>query len=330
MSGERLPSDDRGEGCQRSSAVTRVLVLGGSGMLGSAVVDWLARDHALNVAATVRVQRYVEGGRSLLAEVEWHMLDVRECLSANVHFALGKYDWIINAIGLNKQLIHDDRATDVESAMQINALFPHWLARRAEECGARVLQVETDCVYSGKDGHYSEDAPHDPLDVYGKTKSLGEVKSNNVFHLRCSVIGPELKNHISLLGWFLSQPRGAKVTGFTNHRWNGVTSLCFARICHGIIKAELELPHLHHVVPADEMTKAEMLKEFAREYNRNDIGISFGKTAIAVDRTLSTNDKTLNRRIWEIAGFPAPQRISDMIKDMRRFDFRLGCLGPAT
>lgn len=306
--------------------MTRVLVLGGSGMLGSAVVDWLARDNSLNVAATVRVQRYAERGRMLLPEVEWYLLDIEECFSANTHSLLHKYDWIINAIGLNKQLIHDDNPTEVERAIRVNALFPHWLARKAGESDARVLQIETDCVYSGREGRYTEDAPHDPLDVYGKTKSLGEVRSCNVFHLRCSLIGPELKNHVSLLDWFLGQPLGAKVTGFANHRWNGLTSLHFARICHGVIKNNLKLPHVHHVVPGDEMTKAEMLEEFAGVYGRGDVRIERGETAFAIDRTLRTKNETLNRSIWEAAGFPGPQSISDMIREMHSFDFQFGSL----
>lgn len=308
--------------------MTRVLVLGGSGMLGSASVDWLARDKSLSVAATVRVRRYAERGRTLLPEVEWHLLDVEECLSADRFSILRNYDWVINAIGLNKQLINNDDPAEIEQAIRVNALFPHWLARNIQGSGTRVLQVETDCVYSGKEGGYTEDAPHDPLDAYGKTKSLGEVKSSKVFHLRCSIVGPELKNHVSLLGWFLRQPLGAKVTGFSNHRWNGVTSLCFARICHGIIKNDLKLPQLHHVVPADQMTKAEMLEEFAREYNRKDIEIRRGETSLPIDRTLHTNNEALNRDIWQTAGFREPQSIPDMIKEMQAYNFRFASLGP--
>ena len=301
-------------------------MLGGSGMLGSTVVDWLTRDDALNVAASVRAQRYLEYGRSVLPEVQWFLLDVEEYPSLDILSVLEGYDWIINAIGMNKQFIHDDNPMEVERAIRVNALFPHWLARKAGESGARVLQIETDCVYSGREGHYTEDAPHDSLDVYGKTKSLGEVRSSNVFHLRCSLIGPELKNHVSLLDWFLGQPLGAKVTGFTNHRWNGLTSLHFARICHGVIKNNLKLPHVHHIVPADEMTKAEMLGEFARVYGRGDVRIERRETALAIDRTLRTKNETLNRCIWEAAGFPGPQSIADMIREMHSFDFRFGSL----
>ncbi len=295
-------------------------------MLGSTVVDWLARDETLDVAASVRGQKYLEYGRTVLPKVIWHLLDVERCLSSDVLSILDGYDWIINAIGMNKQFIHDDSPAEVERAIRINSLFPHWLARKAGESGARVIQIETDCVYSGREGHYTEDAPHDSLDVYGKTKSLGEVRSSNVFHLRCSLIGPELKNHVSLLDWFLGQPLGAKVTGFTNHRWNGVTSLYFARICHGIIKNNLRLPHLQHVVPADEMTKAEMLEELAGKYGRKDIEIVPNDTPLSIDRTLRTKNETLNRCIWEAAGFPGPQSISDMIREMHSFDFRFGSL----
>jgi len=295
-------------------------------MLGSMVVDWLARDETLDVAATVRGQKYLEYGRTVLPKVIWHLLDVERCLSSDVLSILEGYDWIINAIGVTPHVIHDDNPSDVERAIQINALFPHCLARKAKDAGGRIIQIATDCVYAGREGHYAENASHDPLDVYGKTKSLGEVRSSNVFHLRCSIVGPELKNHLLLLGWFLRQPLGAKIRGFTNHRWNGLTSLHFAKICHGIIKNNLRLPHLQHVVPADEMTKAAMLGEFARVYGRGDVSIERGETAFAIDRTLRTKNEALNRSIWEAAGFPGPQSISDMIREMHSFDFRFGSL----
>ncbi len=307
--------------------MANVLVLGGSGMLGAMIADWLSRDKSLKVAATQRSQRYLEYGRAVLPEVEWYLVDIEDKPSAERLLMLQRYDWIINAIGLIKQLVHDDNPLEVARAIRLNALFPYRLAHMVEECGARVLQIETDCVYSGREGHYTEEARHDPLDVYGKTKSLGEVRSNNVFHLRCSIIGPEFKNHISLLDWFLRQPLGANVTGFSNHRWNGVTSLSFARICHGIIKYNLKLPHLHHVVPADEMTKAEMLGEFAREYRREDITIENGEAPFPIDRTLRTKNEALNRCIWEAAGYRGPERISEMIKEMHTFNFRFASLG---
>ena len=306
--------------------MSKVLVLGGSGMLGSMIVDWLARDRSLKVGATVRDRRYLEHGRALLPEVQWRLLDAEDDSYASALSILEDYGWVINAIGVIKQFIRDDNPVEVERAIRVNALFPHRLARKARETGARVLQIATDCVYSGREGRYTEEAPHDPLDVYGKTKSLGEARSDIVFHLRCSIIGPELKNHVSLLDWFLKHPLGAKLTGFTNHRWNGVTTLHFARICQGIIKTDLKLPYLHHVIPGGEITKAELLEEFAGKYGREDIKIARGEAANVIDRTLSSRNEILNRSIWEAAGFRRPPAIPDMIAEMRGFDFRFASL----
>ena len=306
--------------------MVKVLVLGGSGMLGSMIVDWLARDLSLKVGATVRDRRYLEHGRALLPEVQWRLLDAEDDSYASALSILEDYGWVINAIGVIKQFIRDDNPVEVERAIRVNALFPHRLARKARETGARVLQIATDCVYSGREGRYTEEAPHDSLDVYGKTKSLGEARSDIMFHLRCSIIGPELKNHVSLLDWFLKQPLGAKLTGFTNHRWNGVTTLHFARICQGIIKADLKLPYLHHVIPGGEITKAEMLEEFAGKYGREDIKIAHGEAANVIDRTLCSRNEILNRSIWEAAGFRRPPGIPDMIAEMRGFDYRFASL----
>ena len=82
------------------------------------------------------------------------------------------------------------------------------------------MQIATDCVYSGKKGSYNEDDLHDALDVYGKTKSLGEAQSPNLLNIRCSIIGPEQGKHVSLLEWFLTQEPGAKLQGFAHHHWN--------------------------------------------------------------------------------------------------------------
>ena len=65
----------------------------------------------------------------------------------------------------------------VETAITVNALFPHRLAAEAVRRGQRVIQIATDGVYAGASGPYDEAAPHDPHDVYGKTAPGVEVLS---------------------------------------------------------------------------------------------------------------------------------------------------------
>jgi len=295
----------------------RVLVLGASGMLGSMLVDCLSKNPNLQVTGSLRSMELLERFRNLYPTVRWTELDYRngDALPA----VCAGQDWIINAIGITKPLIHDDNAAEVQQAIQVNALLPHDIGRHASRTGARVLQIATDCVYSGAKGAYTESDVHDALDVYGKTKSLGEAYGANVHHLRCSIIGPEPKDFKFLIEWFRRQPPAAQLNGFTNHRWNGITTLHFARLCSGIIARGLDLPHLQHVVPAGGATKAQMLHEFAAAYERPDIRITDVTAKSVIDRTLTTNDDRLNRALWEAAGYSQPPTVVEMIHEVGRY-----------
>lgn len=302
--------------------VIKVIVLGASGMLGSMVLDYLSRGSDLQLSATARSQDLIQKFRPRLRNVQWRLLDAEGCSVEVISDVLGDAAWAINAIGVIKPYIHDDNDIEVERAVTVNAFFPHLLAHVAEQTGCRVLQIATDCVYSGRRGHYTEKDEHDPLDVYGKTKSLGEVFSTNVHHLRCSIIGPEPKGHISLMDWFLGQPPNSRVNGYTNHQWNGVTTFHFAKVCQGVIKQSLKIPHIQHVIPAGTISKAGLLQCFAREYERGDITINPGKASVVVDRTLATTNDSLNRQLWEAAGYAEQPSIPQMVAEMARFNYR--------
>src|ERR1700722_1108772 len=192
----------------------KIAILGSTGMLGSTVLQYLRQQGDYDILASNRYQCDAE-----IITVELLTVLLRGC------------DYAINCIGIIKSSI-GEHPHSAFRAIKVNSVFPYQLAQAANLAGCRVLQIATDCVFSGRASGYDELSAHDPEDVYGKTKSLGEVRSPYVRHLRCSIIGPNGPK--SLLDWFLSQPQGARVAGFTNHFWNGITTLAFARICHGI------------------------------------------------------------------------------------------------
>jgi dTDP-4-dehydrorhamnose reductase len=305
----------------------KVIVLGASGMLGSMALDYLSSDPDIELTATVRGRDLMQRLQPRTGKTAWRLLDAEQYSVKEIVETLGDAEWAINAIGVIKPYIHDDNAAEVERAVLVNALFPHYLAHAVEQTGCRVLQIATDCVYSGRKGHYSEKDEFDPLDVYGKTKSLGEVFSAKVNHIRCSIIGPELKGHTSLMDWFLRQPPDSFVNGYTNHQWNGVTTLHFAQICHGIIKNSLKLPHMQHVIPNGSITKAEMLQCFAREYRRQDITIKPFKASFAVNRTLAAVNESINRQLWQAAGYKEPPSIRQMIAELAGYKYHFSLEG---
>jgi len=295
----------------------KIAILGVGGMLGSMILDVLSKEESFDVLATVREAKERGKLQRKYPNVKVIALDVDGASVSTLQKALEGASWIINAIGIIKPYIHDDNAIETIRAIRVNSLFPHNLAMAAKS--AKVLQIETDCVYSGKKGDYNEEDEHDALDVYGKTKSLGEAKFPNVFHLRDSIIGPEPSAHVSLMDWFLTQPQNTKVNGYNNHRWNGVTTFHFAKICAGIIKHDLKIPNFQHIIAADKPSKAKMLTYFGKYFDRTDVKITPVKAPKVIDRTLSTKNPKENLKVWKAAGYKEVPTVEKQIAEMAEY-----------
>lgn len=299
--------------------MTKVSILGASGMLGSMLCDFLTKNSTFDITATLRDYKFKDKIKSLseIKCVRFDANDLNSVKSLNLH----KFDWIINAIGIIKPYIKPDNPQTIETAIRVNSLFAHYLAGETKNTNTKIIQIATDCVFSGRQGGYDENSPHDPQDVYGKTKSMGEVSAKNFYNLRCSIIGPEIKGKLSLLEWFLATKKNAEVTGYKNHLWNGITTLHFAKICRGIIENNLPLPSCQHIVPSGILSKSDMLKIFARIYKRKDIKINEKNVTPAVNRTLSTINPETNTVIWNKAGYDDMPSLEVMVKELASYDY---------
>ena len=140
---------------------------------------------------------------------------------------------MINCIGTIKPRV--DQLGDL-NAILVNSVFPRLLSKLSKELNFKVIHPTTDCVYTGSKGNYNEDDVYDVNDVYGMSKAMGEV--SDVCIVRTSIIGEEINNGRSLVEWVKSES-GNSIFGYTNHFWNGVTCLQFAKICDQIISKDL-------------------------------------------------------------------------------------------
>jgi dTDP-4-dehydrorhamnose reductase len=282
----------------------RVLVVGSTGMLGGTVYQTLARSD-LEVLEASRSR-----GLTFDAEVELAGELLRRA-------GLKPGDFVVNCVGLTKTHINEDKTETLERAIRLNVLFPIALARAAEKLNLRVIQVATDCVFSGGEGKYVESSPHDAYDAYGKSKSLGEVKSEHVMHLRCSLVGPEGKGRKSLLfEWVRALQPESQVNGYVNHRWNGLTSLTFAKIVAGILDGDKFIPGTHHLVPADELTKYELIKLELELLAREDVQVEAFQAPQSIDRTLATVAPETNSMLFAGAGYKRVPTIREMMNEL--------------
>jgi dTDP-4-dehydrorhamnose reductase len=205
---------------------------------------------------------------------------------------------------LIKQL---SEANDPLQAIPINSLLPHRLARLCNIVGARLVHVSTDCVFSGSKGGYLEADVSDAMDLYGRTKYLGEVDYPHAITLRTSIIGHELNSANGLIGWFLAQE--GTVKGFTTAIFSGLPTVELAHVIRDFVLPRADLSGLYHVA-SQPISKYNLLKLVAETYRKN--------IDIVPDEKL-TIDRSLNAdRFSAASGYSAPAW-HELVKKMYEF-----------
>ena len=134
----------------------RVLLTGRHGQLGQALV----------ASAPAGVELIATGRGEL------DLADAAACRSA---VAQHRPDWVLNA---GAYTAVDRAESEPALAEAVNAGAPGAFAEALASGGGRLLQVSTDFVFDGEQGHpYTPDQPLAPLGVYGATKAEGERRA---------------------------------------------------------------------------------------------------------------------------------------------------------
>ncbi|MEJ7783802.1 MAG: SDR family oxidoreductase [Solirubrobacteraceae bacterium] len=233
----------------------RLLVLGGTGMLGHAAIDVLKPE--FDTVASVRDPQHPHA-RGL--GVETVRFDARADEIGDLIDQI-RPDAVLNAIGLVKQLPDGQSSA---AAIRMNALFPHELAHACTKHKCRLVHVSTDCVFAGSlpaPGRYRESDVPDARDVYGRSKLLGEVAAPHVT-LRTSIIGRELGGVTGLMEWFVAQD-GTRADGYRQAWFSGFTTRALSRLIATVLLEHPSLVGLWHVAaePIDKYTLLLRMRE---------------------------------------------------------------------
>lgn len=288
----------------------RVLVLGGSGMLGHAVARELRSDFDVWTTDRGRAGQ-VSRWTGVPDKRVFSGFDVKDRGAVERALATSRPEWVINCIGLVKQ---SPRATDVFDLTLLNVELPRTLARLGQAGGFRLLHVSTDCVFSGlKESAYVESDVPDAQDPYGRTKALGELDLADALIVRTSCVGPELYRTQGLLEWLLAQPSGP-VPGYGRAIWSGLPTVSFARLVKLLVASEDPLSGLYHV-GANAIDKASLLSLIS-----NELGSRWQVEVVdepRINRSLATGklhrDSDLVTGTW-------PDLVDDLVADLRAHD----------
>ena len=236
---------------------TKVLVLGSTGLIGHQVYNYLKSNSDFELSNISYRKKLVED--TIIADIrdEVNFCNVIEKIEPDV---------IVNCIGV----LIEGANKDPENAIFINAYMPHRLMRLADDIGAKLIHISTDCVFSGKKKEpYIETDEKDGIDTYAKTKGLGEIINDKHLTLRTSVVGPELKkNGEELFHWFMNQTES--INGFRKAIWSGVSTIELARAVKWAI--EKDIRGLYHITNNTSINKNDLLNLF-KKYTKKEIEI---------------------------------------------------------
>lgn len=256
----------------------KVLVIGGDGMLGHELLAGLSASHEVAVTLRRDLSAYSHHGLFTPANA-FAGVNVRDPGAVLEVVADFRPQVIVNAAGIVKQRADASRSIP---SIEVNSLFPHRLAVVARAAGSRLVHISTDCVFSGDRGGYRETDVPDPVDLYGRSKLLGEVDEPGCITLRTSMIGLELANRLSLVEWALAQV--GPFSGYRNVFYSGLTTMELTRVIDEIVVGQPDLHGVWHVA-SDPISKYDLLAGLFRRIGRE--GDVRAEDGVVSDRTMS-------------------------------------------
>jgi dTDP-4-dehydrorhamnose reductase len=287
----------------------RVLILGGGGMLGHKLAQTLRDDFDIWTTLRGAPEGYARYGIFDAAKTV-SGVDVLSFDTVSDAIARVRPQAVINCVGIIKQL---PTAQDPVLNLTINSLLPHRLQRLCVAGGARLIHISTDCVFNGRKGMYTEDDPSDALDLYGRTKFLGETAGPGALTIRSSIIGRELSTASGLVEWFLSQ-RGRAVEGYTRAIYTGFTTLEMSRIIRSVLVSHADLQGTVQV-SSEPINKYDLLVLLRKAYGL-DMEIT-PNDRVRIDRSL---DSTRFRARTGFVPSSWPAMIEEMAADPTPYD----------
>lgn len=237
----------------------KILVIGIKGMAGHMLYNYFSESELYDVYG---LARNIESTPKLFD------LDVSNTAQLQSLFTTHQFDYVVNCIGI----LNKDAEDFPSKAIWFNSYFPHYLEEITKETQTKVIHISTDCVFSGKEGGYTENDFKNGIGFYAQSKALGELTNAKDVTIRTSIIGPELnQNGIGLFHWFMSQSDDDVLKGFTNAFWSGLTTLELAKVIMEIINQNIS--GLIQVTPSSKIDKYSLISLFNSIYKNDKMAI---------------------------------------------------------
>jgi dTDP-4-dehydrorhamnose reductase len=282
----------------------KILILGADGMIGHKIAHSLYQDFDLILTSRKKISIESIGVNS--GKLIYH-----DFLDNMTYELLDKImpDVIINCIGITTRRGIKD---SFNNTTLLNSKLPHSLDYWVKSNAKKLIHFSTDCVFSGTKGNYLDNDIPDAKDLYGETKSAGEINSSNTLNIRCSMIGRELFNFTELFEWLILN-KNKKIEGFSNVIYSGITTVRMGKIIHYILKHKLNLSGIYNISSLP-ISKYDLLIKLSEAFSLN--------VDIEKNTYNKSNKVLISKKFTEITGMYPPNwddLISEFKDDCKKF-----------
>lgn len=227
----------------------RILITGGSGLLGTALIYTLSVTEGYEIYTTYNTNPlYVEGASFIPLEItdRKQVFQILESVAPDV-------------------VIHTAALTDVdlcemekEKAWQVNVEGTRNVADASKGVGARLVYISTDYVFDGEKGSYSEEAKTNPVNYYGVTKLEGERvvdrHASDYLITRTTLYGWNVLGGHTLATWVIDKlQNGEGISGITDQLGSPILVNDFSDVLLSLI--EKQINGTYHIASSEKITK---------------------------------------------------------------------------
>ncbi len=185
----------------------KILLIGGSGQLGSTLIKTKPRDITLIFPK----------------KSDFNLININQCLK---FIDKENPDLIINAGAYTNV---EQAEEDIEKTFKINYLATEAIAKKIKSSGSKLIQISTDYVFDGyKKEPYKANDKKNPKNIYGESKSLGEnaiinyLTEEQYIILRTSWVLSPFRNNFLLK--ILNLIKNRKTINVVNDQFGSMTS----------------------------------------------------------------------------------------------------------
>jgi dTDP-4-dehydrorhamnose reductase len=234
----------------------KVLITGGSGLLGSNLAKMFCTDYEVFLTFNENI------------------LNIDNCKSTKINLTnLEETKKFIEEIKPD-YIIHCAALTDVDfceeniyEAEKINAIATKNIAQISNDIRGKLIYISTDSVFNGELGNYNEKDFPSPINVYAKTKLIGEnyIKEigGNYVILRTNIYGWNLLNKFSLAEWIINKfEKSEEFLGFDDIYFNPLLVTNLGEVIKEICQKDIQ--GLYHIGSPMKCSKYEFAKLIAK------------------------------------------------------------------